>query len=479
LDPRFAALFLAGTAVLLAATALATGPISAFLCSPLALGLVALAVDLWRELTPRNTRWLVGGGGAVLAAGLVLALAGPGAAGLATAVAGLGVILCGTQLALLFDPPPPGQALPSRLGAPLNAGVAFDEAVKLAWELEGSARRRGRRDLGRIAEEVRAAAERNAERGWLVHPERAHPVPPTLEKPKLVSRHLRGAGPLEHLTFASEYEPHDPEIHERYLAFERNRIAHVYLWRHRDRPRPTLICLHGYGMGRIGFDAQVFRVSWLHRSLGLDVAAVILPLHGPRAILRRSGAGFVGGHPLWTNAAFAQAIWDLRRVTGWLRSEGAPAVGIFGMSLGGYTTALFASLEPGLACAIPMIPVSSLSRLAWRPLTDAQRHAVESVGLSEELLDRAWAIHSPLHHQPRVAHRARLIVAGLADRVVPPAQPQALWEHWQKPPVHWFPGTHMVWVGQREIRRRLRTHLEATLLARGAASSLPLSRFRS
>ena len=28
-------------------------------------------------------------------------------------------------------------------------------------------------------------------------------------------------------------------------------------------------------------------VDWLHRRLGLDVAAVVLPLHGPRAIRRR------------------------------------------------------------------------------------------------------------------------------------------------------------------------------------------------
>jgi dienelactone hydrolase len=473
-DPRFVAAYLAGTALLLAGSALATGPLAAFLASPLSLALLAVAAGAARRLTPRTPRGVVAVGALAAASGVGLALAGPTGAGLATAVAGAGAVLCGAQLALLFDPPPPGQALPSRLGAHLNLGVAADEALKLYWELVALAQPRG--DLARIAAEVRQAAERNAERGWLAQPELAHPIPPTLEKPLVVSRSVRGAGPLEHLSFASEYEPHDPEIHAQYLAAERNRTAHVYLWRHRDGPRPTLLCLHGYGMGRIGLDARAFEIRRLHDELGLDVAAVVLPLHGPRSILRRSGAGFLDGHPLWTNAAFTQAVWDLRRLCGWLRAQGAPALGIYGMSLGGYTAALFASLEPGLACAVPIIPVSSLARLTWRQMNPVQRNAALAAGLDEELFERAWHTHSPLHLVPKPPLEARLVVGALADRIVPPEQPHALWEHWGRPAVHWFPGTHLAWVGWGETRARIEAHLRATLLA--GAERPRLSRFR-
>jgi hypothetical protein len=459
MDPRFVAAFLFGTALLLTGTALATGPAAAFLSSPVAIALAVVALEVWRQLTPRTPRWIVGVGLAVMGAGLLLALAGAGGAGLATAVAGLGATLCGSQLALVFDPPPRERAPVSRLGARLNAGVAADEALKLYWELLARARRQG--DPLLFAREVLEAARRNAERGWIEHPEQAHPVPPTLDKPELVSRSLRGAGPLEHLTFSSEYEPHDPEIHAEYLSVERNRTAHVYLWRHRDGPRPTLVCIHGYGMGRVGFDARAFEIRRIHDALGIDVAAVVLPLHGPRAMFRRSGAGFLDGHPLWTNAAFTQAVWDLRRLCGWLRAEGAPTLGVYGMSLGA------------------MIPVASLSELIWRQLGEGQRRTAEAAGLSQETFEHAWAPHAPLGLEPQVPWPGRLVVAGCADRIVPPAQPQALWEHWGRPAIHWFPGTHTAWTGRAALRDRIESHLCASLLAAPEADAPSLSRFRA
>ena len=461
MDPRFVTLYLVGSALLLAGTALAGGSFAAFVGSPLAVGVALVALALWRDFTQRSPRRVVAAGAVTLLAGLGLALFGPTGAGLATAVAGVGGVLCGTQLSLALDPPS-AQHVPTPLDARLNLGVAGDELLMLYWEI--FARTHRKRSDRTVAAEVLEAARRNAERGWLEDPERAHPAPPTLEKPRLVSRELRGTGPFEHLTFSSEYEPHDREIHSQYLAVEENRTAHVYLWRHRGEPRPTLLAIHGYGMGRIGFDARVFDIRRLHNELGLDVAAVVLPLHGPRAMLRRSGAGFLDGHPLWTNAAFTQAIWDLRRVSGWLRAQGVPALGAHGLSLGGYTTALFASLESGLACAIPAVPVANLARLSWLAMDEAGRHAAEASGLDEEALERAWWIHCPLRFAPRVPPAGRLIVAAAADRITPPDQAQALFEHWERPAIHWFPGTHVGWTGYRQTRQRIEAHLRATLL---------------
>jgi dienelactone hydrolase len=494
MDPRFVALYLAGTGLLLAGTALAGGPFAAFLGSPLAVGVGLVALALWRGFHQRSPRRVVAAGAVTILAGLGLALFGPTGAGLATAVAGIGALLCGTQLALSLDPPSP-EHVPSQLDARLNLGVASDELLLLYWELFARARRHG--DPRAMAAEVLEAAQRNAERGWLENPEQAHPVPPTLEKPRLVSRELRGTGPFEHLTFSSEHEPHDREIHAQYLAAEDNRTAHVYLWRHRGEPRPTLLAIHGYGMGRIGFDARAFDIPRLHNQLGLDVAAVVLPLHGPRAMLRRSGAGFLDGHPLWTNAAFTQAIWDLRRVSGWLRSQGVPSLGVYGLSLGGYTASLFASLESGLACVIPAVPVVNLATLTWLSMGETERHTAEATGLDEGALERAWWIHCPLRFAPRVAPSGRLIVAAAADRITPPDQAQALFEHWQQPAIHWFPGTHTGWSGYRRTRERIDAHLRATLLAQEVGDPpttndapsqpdpspqpdvAPLSRFRS
>ncbi len=476
MNARLVASFLGVTALWMTVVALGTGALASFLIAPIAFGLAAVAVALRRGITRTTPRWVAGTGLLTVLAGLALAAAGSLGGGLATVVLGAGVVFTGSQLALLFDPPPSEETLPSTLSAGLNAAVAVDETIKLLMQIGAAVR--PARPLGEGAEDLRAAAQRHVELGWVRAPHRAHPTPPALEKPSVTRTRITGAGRLEHLRFESEYEPNDPEIRDGYLSHRRNRMAHAYLWRHPSGPRPTLICIHGYGMGRISLDARVWDVDWLHRRLGLDVAAVVLPLHGPRSILRRSGAGFLDSHPLWTNAAFGQAIWELRRLAGWLGSQGAPLLGVFGMSLGGYTAALFASIESRLSCAITMVPVVSLTALLRRDLSEEKRLAQEALGLTEEVLEQAWAPHAPLGHAPKVEKQGRLIVAGLADRICPPDQAQALFEHWERPAIHWFPGTHLVPIGRRAARARIEQHLRDTLLSEPAPSPLPLSRFR-
>jgi hypothetical protein len=233
--------------------------------------------------------------------------------------------------------------------------------------------------------------------------------------------------------------------------------------------------IHGYGMGRPGLDARALGVPWMFRELGLDIAMVTLPLHGARASGRRSGAGFLDGHPLATNAAFGQAIWDLRRIAGWLRTEGAPALGVYGMSLGGYSAALFASLERGLACAVPHVPAVSLPGVLGASRSPDETRAREAAGIDDTLLSAAWASHEPLRHQPLVTPEGRLILAGVSDRICTPDQAEALWTHWEKPSIHWFEGSHLAPFGRRSARERMAVHLRETLQGDGAQT---LSRFR-
>ena len=69
-------------------------------------------------------------------------------------------------------------------------------------------------------------------------------------------------------------------------------------------------------------------------------------------------------------------------------------------------------------------------------------------------------------------------MAGLADRICTPDQARALYEHWERPAIHWFPGTHMAPIGRRATRERIEQHLRDTLLAEPPPSPLSLTRFR-
>jgi hypothetical protein len=451
------------SALVVALAALGSGPLISFLGAPVALLLLVQAVAVRRGSGPDAPRRSVGLAWLTLAFSLILfAAAHPGTALLVVA-AGLALLLWGTHTALEFDSPPRDRMLPPGFDPLLHAGVAADETIRLGVELVRL--RNPRREHVHAAANARIAADRNREQGWLDRPERAHPIPPPLEKLQLASCQVRGSGAAERLSFASEFEPLDPEIRDEYLALRRNRTAQATLFRDRRFPHPALIFVHGYGMGWAPLDARAAGVEWLRRDLGIDVALFGLPLHRARSPERRAGGGFFEGYPLWTNAIMGQAVWDLRRLTGFLRAEGAPAVGVFGLSSGGVAAAVLASVEEGLACAIAMTAPSSLDALFWRLLGPARSTELRAAGLTPHVLERAWARHAPLRLRPRVPHAARLVVGGLADRIVPPEEVSALWEHWGQPAVHWFPGTHVAWRGAAAIRQRIATHLRETLLS--------------
>src|SRR5258708_6261513 len=73
---------------------------------------------------------------------------------------------------------------------------------------------------------------------------------------------------------------------------------------------------------------------------------------------------FPGNDPRFGNEGFRQAVADLRVLMTLLRERGAPSVGIMGMSLGGYASALLATVQRDLAFAVPMIPLASLANAA-------------------------------------------------------------------------------------------------------------------
>src|SRR5207253_242863 len=110
-------------------------------------------------------------------------------------------------------------------------------------------------------------------------------------------------------------------------------------------------------------DFGAFDVGQLHDELGYNLVLPLLPLHGHRKPARapgRSGAGdaFLSFDLVNTVHGLAQAVWDVRRIIGWVRAQGATSVGLFGVSLGAYVAALVAGVVDGLDRIVAGIPVS-------------------------------------------------------------------------------------------------------------------------
>ena len=146
-----------------------------------------------------------------------------------------------------------------------------------------------------------------------------------------------------------------------------------------------------------------------------------LPFHGVRARTEGGAPPFPGADPRFTNEGFRQAVADLRVLIAVLRERGATSVGMMGMSLGGYTTALMATLEEAWRSPCP----SSRSR-RW-PTSRATR-AVRPRGRGDREqhgLEAANRVVSPFARPGRVAPERVLVVGAEADQVTPIAHADA------------------------------------------------------
>jgi dienelactone hydrolase len=307
--------------------------------------------------------------------------------------------------------------------------------------------------------------------GTLGLPSRFFPEPPAALVASTEAGSAHGA-PVHELTYASSYRPFLPAYRPEHHRWIENHTVRARHYRHPDGgARPVMVCLHGWGGGAWWLEERAFAAGyWLAR--GFDVVLFQLPFHGARAPGGvgkgpRSGALFPSANLVRTNEGFGQAIHDLRALAGWLRGQGAPAVGAMGMSLGGYTTALWATIDPQLAFAVAMIPAVSMSDLMWRHGEEsAARRRAAQAGVSEELIASVFAVHAPLTRKVLLPPERLRIVAGLGDAITPADQARTLHAHWQRCPIHWFPGGHLAQVGRGDAMRAVRLHLAAAGLGR-------------
>jgi hypothetical protein len=345
----------------------------------------------------------------------------------------------------------------------LDAEVALDEALLATMGVTlpivfGEDRR--------VAQEVRAARDLFEARGWLEKPIGYHASPPPLASPHIRRSHTLRVD-FEHLSFESEYEPHDGEPgRERWLGYRSNRTAYAWIARHADPGRPWLVCIHGYQMGVPLIDFAAFPPSWLRDRLELNLVLPVLPLHGQRKIGRRSGDGFLSGDVLDTIHAEAQAMWDLRRVLSWVRSQGATQIGVFGLSLGGYNTALISCFDEGLACSIAGIPVTDFARTFWRHGPPLEVRYIEHLGMSRDASTEIMQVVSPLVLRPQVPHTHRAIFGAVADRLVPAEQVRDLWRHWDRPRIVWYQGGHVSFRWHRPVLELIESTLAGAALTR-------------
>jgi hypothetical protein len=260
-------------------------------------------------------------------------------------------------------------------------------------------------------------------------------------------RSLRG-GEVVDWRWPSPFALHCADVADRYLAPAENHTAAARVFLHEGRPRPAVLLLHGYRTGQWAVEELIWPVEWLFDH-GLDVALPALPFHGVRAP-RLAAPVFPGSDPRITNEGFRQAVLDVRALAHHLLERGAPHVGAMGMSLGGYTTALLATVDARLSFAVPMIPLASIAHMA-RSLgrltgSPEEQHA------QFEGLEAAHRAVSPLARPPRLAPSRMLVTAAEGDRITPLDHARSLAAHLGAP-LHVVHGGHILQLGRGDAFR--------------------------
>jgi pimeloyl-ACP methyl ester carboxylesterase len=234
--------------------------------------------------------------------------------------------------------------------------------------------------------------------------------------------------------------------------FAENNVVHGRLYRRaKDWQRfPTIILLHCGG----DFLSQHFgfplKVTAIHRA-GFNAATLVAPYHFQRRVARIEAFDH-----LRVAEAFAQAVAEIRALTGWLLNQGCPSVALFGFSLGGWLAGLAATRDSRLKAVILALPGVRRDYRATRGecvLWTSMRKALEKQKAAREALDK-----TPMNltlSQPVIPKENILLIQGRYDLLVEAEQTEELWQKWKQPEIWRLPHGHISWMGAPGLTGRV------------------------
>jgi dienelactone hydrolase len=255
------------------------------------------------------------------------------------------------------------------------------------------------------------------------------------------------------------------DLHFKFLSprpceYAENNIVHGRLYPCADawQERPVIILLHGGG----NFPGHQLRFHWLarrcHRA-GFNAATLELPYHFQRHARRIEPLDH-----LRVAEAFAQAVAEIRALTGWLLNQGCPSVALFGVSLGGWLAGLAATRDARLNSIVMAVPGVRTNyratrgvRILWTPV----RKALERQKAAREALDK-----TPINlmlSQSVIPKENILLIQGRYDLFLEPENTEELWQKWEQPEIWRLPHGHISGLLVPGLTRRVLDWLEPRL----------------
>ena len=215
------------------------------------------------------------------------------------------------------------------------------------------------------------------------------------------------------------------------------------------RERPSIILLHGWN-SELQYQWQLPFWSQLLARAGVNAFRFELPYHGSRRPTEPGAIrNFLSGNLLHVARATHQTLSDVRALALWLRAQGSPTIGLWGVSLGAWLTGLAVANQPEIDLAVLLTPLARLDRALELAFCDPIR---EEIGE----LDESFHNLNLIAHRPRVASQRLLFVASDLDLFAPPDTVEELAAAW-RPEVWRFAHGHIsILLANRIMRRTAR-----------------------
>ena len=224
--------------------------------------------------------------------------------------------------------------------------------------------------------------------------------------------------------------------------FTENNVVHGRLYRCSERwqERPVIILLPGYN-DSASYKLRFPMLARRCNRAGFNVATFVPPYHFQRCPRQR--AEFDSGDCLFWAESAAQAVAEIRAVTGWLLGEGCPAVALWGFSLGAAFAGMTVCRDARLAAVVMAAPRVRLrpcvEQLAVRPRIRGRWQIVR--GLCEPLNLTAMNLTMT---QPAIARGKILLIEAIHDDAIcPKDDTEDLWQSWRQPDIWRLPHGHV------------------------------------
>jgi pimeloyl-ACP methyl ester carboxylesterase len=224
--------------------------------------------------------------------------------------------------------------------------------------------------------------------------------------------------------------------------FSENNVVHGRFYRcgERWRERPVVILLHGSG-DSLNYNFRFPLTARRCNRAGFNAAALVAPYHFQRRPRKLGGSLFYSDCVQFAEA-MAQAIVEVRALTGWLLREGCPAVALWGISLGANSAGMTVCRDSRLAAVVMNSPLPRmipwLAERAVRPsirrkLPIQRKHCA---GLNQTPMNLTTI-------KPAISRKNILLIEGIYDLMSPRDAIEDLWQTWGQPDIWRLPHGHV------------------------------------